>query len=197
MERPRNLIVLLQSGTATQDLWQPELANGRLHVANLSLGGGWSLDPLRRLSADTTYHVRVGEGLRGALRRLDVEGGRNWLSYPRVERRGSAGHDQVAIALIARSWTAIAVPGPWADEGRVVIEGRRHFCCGGRYGVSKLKELEGRAECRNIPDIGEEQLWKMKTAIERTEQETRGGKERRNLQVRGCQGAVELEKQPS
>ena len=158
MESPRNLIILFQSGTATQDFRQPELANCRLHVTNLSLGWSWSFDPLRRLSSNTTYHVGVGKGLRGALGGLDVESGRDGLSYSRVQRRGSARNDQVAIMLIASSWAAIAVAGPWADERRVVIQRRRHGDCGiRRWCVSKLMKLVGREESRNMPDIDEEQ----------------------------------------
>lgn len=42
----RNLIVLLQSWTTTQDLRKPELSNGTLHVPNLALGRCWCFDPL-------------------------------------------------------------------------------------------------------------------------------------------------------
>jgi hypothetical protein len=122
MKGPRNLIILLQSGTAAQDLWKPELADSRLHVANLSLRWSWGFDPLRRLSSDAANHIGVGEGLRRTLGSLDIERGWNWLGYARVQRRRSARDDQVAIMLIAGSWPAITVSGPRADKGRVVVE---------------------------------------------------------------------------
>ena len=134
-------------------------------MTNLSLGGSWSFDPLRRLSSNTAHHVSVGEGLRSARCGLDVERGRDGLSYARVQRRGSAGNNQVAVMLIARSWAAIAVAGPRADEGRVVIQRGRHGGCGiRRCWVSKLMKLVGREESRNMPDIDEKQWSEMKRA---------------------------------
>ena len=41
-----NLVILLQPRATTQKLGEPELADGALHVPNLSLGGSRSLDPL-------------------------------------------------------------------------------------------------------------------------------------------------------
>lgn len=41
-----NLVILLQPGTASQDLGEPELADSTLHVANLALFGSGGLDPL-------------------------------------------------------------------------------------------------------------------------------------------------------
>lgn len=144
MEGSGNLIVLLQSGAATQDFRQPELADCRLHVANLPLRGSWSFDPLGGFSSNTTYHVGVGEGLGCSLSRLDAEGGRNWLGDPRVQRRRSAGHDQVAIVLVARSGTSLAVPRPRADEGGVVVQRGWHNCeFPARSTVSKLRKLVG------------------------------------------------------
>jgi hypothetical protein len=68
-----NLIILLQSGAAAQNLWQPELTDGALHVANLSLVWGGSLDPLRGFTANTAYHVGMSESLGGPLGGFDVE----------------------------------------------------------------------------------------------------------------------------
>lgn len=70
-----DLIVLLQSWAATQNLWQPELANGTFHVPNLSLSWRWCFDPLRWFSSNTTYHIRMSESLGSPLIRLDVERG--------------------------------------------------------------------------------------------------------------------------
>jgi hypothetical protein len=58
-----NVVVLLQSRAASQNLRKPELTNGTLHVSNLSLRRWRSLDPLRGLAADTTYHVGMGKSL--------------------------------------------------------------------------------------------------------------------------------------
>ena len=70
MQRLCDVIVLLQSWTASQDFREPELANCTLHVPNLALSGRRSSNPLRRFSAYTTHHVGVGQGLRGTLTRL-------------------------------------------------------------------------------------------------------------------------------
>jgi hypothetical protein len=63
MKGAGNVVVLLQSRAASENLRQPELPDGALHVSNLSLWRWRSLDPLRGLAADTTYHVGMGEGL--------------------------------------------------------------------------------------------------------------------------------------
>lgn len=73
MKSARNLVILLQSRAASQNLGEPELTNSSLHVANLSLGGRGGLDPLGGLATNTTYHVGVGESLGGSLLRLHVE----------------------------------------------------------------------------------------------------------------------------
>lgn len=46
IQRPCNLIVLLQAWAATQHLRKPKLTDGPLHVANLALGRRWCFDPL-------------------------------------------------------------------------------------------------------------------------------------------------------
>lgn len=126
MKSPRNLIVLLQPRTAPQDLGQPKLPNGALHVSNLALGGRGSLDPLRGLSAHAADHVGMREGLWGALLGLDVEGGGNWLGDARVQRGGPAGDDEVGVGLVAGGRTAFTIAGPGTDEGGVVVERRAH-----------------------------------------------------------------------
>lgn len=80
MQSAGNLVIMLQPGTASQDLRQPELADGTLHMADLTLGRGGSLHPLGGLPAHATDHVGMGEGLWSPLDRLGVECGRDWLS---------------------------------------------------------------------------------------------------------------------
>jgi hypothetical protein len=46
VQRPRDLVVLLKSGTASQDLRQPELTDCTLHVPDLSLWWRRCLGPL-------------------------------------------------------------------------------------------------------------------------------------------------------
>lgn len=122
MQSTSYLVILLEARTATQDLRQPELAYCTLHVADLALGRGRSLDPLGRFSSNTTDHVGVGQGLGGPLLRLHIERGRNWLCDAGVKRRGPARNDQVGIALIAGTGPSIAFAGTRAREGRVRVE---------------------------------------------------------------------------
>jgi hypothetical protein len=121
MKSPRNLVILLQSGTASQNLWEPELAHGALHVPDLPLRWGWCLHPLGRLPPDTTDHVGVGERLGGSLLGLHVEGGRNWLGDARVQRRGPARDDQILVADIAGNWATVTVGSSRPGEGSVVV----------------------------------------------------------------------------
>lgn len=111
MQRPGNLVILFQPGAATENLWQPELTNGTLHVANLALCWRGSFDPLRRLPANAANHVGMGEGLWSALLSLVGKGRRNWLSDPRVERRGTAGNYKAAVEVLAGD-RAVAGPRP-------------------------------------------------------------------------------------
>lgn len=46
VQGPSDLVVLLQPWTAPQNLWQPELADGALHMPNLSLRRCRRFDPL-------------------------------------------------------------------------------------------------------------------------------------------------------
>lgn len=126
MQRPGNLVVLLQTRAAAKDLGEPELAHGTLHMANLALRWCRCLDPLGRLPANTAYHIRMGEGLGGSLLRLDVEGRRNGLGDTGVEGRGAAGNDQVAIGLITGPRATFPVTSSGPLEGRVGIQRRRH-----------------------------------------------------------------------
>lgn len=114
-----NLIVLLQPRTAPQDLGQPELADGTLHVGDLALGRRRGLHPLGGLAADTADHVGMGEGLGRPLGLgLLAERRRDGLGDAGVQRRGATGDDERGI-LIAGRWT---VAGSGADEGRGVFE---------------------------------------------------------------------------
>lgn len=87
VKRASNAVILLQSRTATEDLWQPELADGVLHVCDPALGWLRCLDPLRRFAADTTHHVGVSQSLGCTLGgpRL-AYARRGGLRDPRVER---------------------------------------------------------------------------------------------------------------
>ena len=122
MKSPSDLIILFQSRTASKNLWQPKLTNCSLHVSDLSLRRCRCLDPLGRLSSDTTYHVGMSEGLWRPLLGFDGQCGRNWLCDAGVQRRCSAWDDKVGVALIASAWTTLAVAGPRSDKRRVVIK---------------------------------------------------------------------------
>lgn len=99
MKRSGNLIILLQPGAAPQNLGQPELADGALHMADLPLGGGGSADPLRRLTANTTDHVGMSQGLGGSLGGLGVDLRGDRLGDAGMQRRGATGdHERVLIA---------------------------------------------------------------------------------------------------
>lgn len=120
MQGAGNVIVLLQSRAASEDLGQPELADSTLHVADFALRWRGRLDPLRRLAANATDHVGMGQSLGGALLGLVVGKGRgNWLCDPRVEGRGATGNDQVAVDVFA------AGDGPVAGLRATTREGGR------------------------------------------------------------------------
>lgn len=118
MQSSRDIIILLEPGTASQNFWQPKLAHSTLHVSDLPLRWWGGLDPLRGFPANTTDHVRMGQGFRGPLRRLDIQGGRDGLGDARMQRRGPAG-DQEVVALLARHGT---VASRWAGEGGVSFQ---------------------------------------------------------------------------
>lgn len=126
MQCPGNLIVLLQSWTTSQYFGKPELANGSLHVADLSLSGSRSLDPLRWLTTDTAHHVRMRKCLGRPLLGLGGEGGGDWLRDARVKRRGATRDDEIAVRLVAGAGTAIAVTSPWPLKRRVSVQRGRH-----------------------------------------------------------------------
>lgn len=84
MQRASDVVVLLQSRAATENLWLPERRYGTFHVANLSLGGSGRLDPLGGLSAHTAYHVSMRESLWSSLAWLDVQSRRKRLGDSRV-----------------------------------------------------------------------------------------------------------------
>lgn len=122
MKSPGNFVILLETGAAPQNLWQPKLSNGTLHMANLALSWSWSLDPLRRFPSNAAYHVGMGQSLRSPLLRLHIEGGRNRLCNARVQRRCPTGDNQVAVDLVARGRTPIAIPGPGTDKRSMCVE---------------------------------------------------------------------------
>lgn len=136
MKSASNFVILLQARTAAQNLWQPELANGALHVSNLSLCWSGSLHPLRRLTSNTTHHVRMSKGLGGSLLRFGVERRRNRLGNARMKGRCSAWNQHAVAALVASdgSALALAVPSTGPGEGGVGVERRRH---GGSQRLSK------------------------------------------------------------
>jgi len=118
MQRPGNLVVLLQSGAATKNLRQPELADGTFHVPDLPLHWRRCLDPLRRLPADTAYHIRMRERFGCSLSWLRlVHRTRHRLGDPGVQRRRAIRNDQVVVVTADRSRLAGTRP-----RG----EGRRH-----------------------------------------------------------------------
>lgn len=123
MKGSGNLVVLLQPRAAAQDLRQPELADGALHVANFPLSRGGRSDPLGRLTADTAYHVGMGEGLGGTLGGLDIKIRGNGLGYARMERGGAAGDHEGVFALIARGGP---VAGGRTHKRRVISQRRSH-----------------------------------------------------------------------
>lgn len=91
MQGASDLIVLLESGTGAENLWQPELADGALHVCDLALCWLRGLDPLRRFPANTANHVGVSQGLWSALSGLHAQSGGQGLGYARVKRRSAIG----------------------------------------------------------------------------------------------------------
>jgi hypothetical protein len=117
-----DLVILLKTRAASKDLREPELTDGTLHVANLALRGSRRLDPLRRLTADTAYHVGMGESLGSTLLGLVAERRGDWLRDARVQGRGTAGNQEVVGTLITSAGSALAIAGPWPGEGRVCVE---------------------------------------------------------------------------
>jgi hypothetical protein len=119
MQRSGNFIVLLQPGTAAQDLGQPKLTNSTLHVLDLTLRWGRGLDPLRGLPTDTADHVSMGEGLGSALRRLQVQRGRNGLSDAGMQRGSAARDNEGAVGLTPRQRP---VAGRGTDKGSMISQ---------------------------------------------------------------------------
>jgi len=116
VQRPCNLVVLLKSGTASQDLGQPKLADRTFHVPNLSLWWRRCPCPLRRLPTDTAYHVGMGERLWSALTGLWLVHLPGGLRNATVQTRGPVRNDEVVG--LATLWTASARTGPGAEGGR-------------------------------------------------------------------------------
>lgn len=124
MQGAGDLIVVLEARAAPQDLGQPELGHGALHVLDLALRRRRGLHPLGGLAADTADHVGMGEGLGGPLGGLRADVGGRGLRDARVQRRGAAGDGDGALSLVPGDR---AVAGGRADEGvGVVFERRTH-----------------------------------------------------------------------
>lgn len=122
MQGTSNLIVLLQSRAAAQNLRQPKLPDGALHMADLPLSGGRRADPLGGFPANTTDHVGMGQGLRGSLGGFRTHLRGNGLGNARMQRGGATGNDQGIFTLIA-SHRPVASGG--AGERR--SKGRSHY----------------------------------------------------------------------
>lgn len=75
-----NLIVGLQTWTAAQDFWKPELAHRALHMLDLAMCRRRCFHPLRWLPANTTNHVGMGQCLWGRTVVRLGQGGRHRLS---------------------------------------------------------------------------------------------------------------------
>ena len=101
VQRLGHFIVLLQTGTAPQNLRQPELTNGTFHMTDLALSGSGSLDPLGGFAAHAADHVGMGESLGGALGGFGIHLRRNRLSDAGVKRGGATRNDQRIFSLIA------------------------------------------------------------------------------------------------
>ena len=127
MQCPRNLVILLKTGTAAEDFRQPELTNCTFHVTNLALRRRGSLDPLRWLPSNTADHVSMSESLGCPLLRFRTERRRNRLRDPRVERRCPAGDNQVVVVVVASARPGIAVAGTRPRKRRVCTQRRRHL----------------------------------------------------------------------
>lgn len=124
MQSSSNLIVLLQSRATSENLWQPKLANGALHMTDFPLSGCGGLYPLRRLTADTTYHVGMSEGLGSSLNGFDIETRWDWLGDARMKRRGATRDNEGILSLVARTRP---VASGRADEGRVISQRWAHI----------------------------------------------------------------------
>jgi hypothetical protein len=64
----------------------------------------------------------MSKGLWSPLLRFDSQCRRNWLGDTRVQRRCSAGDDEVGVSLVASAWTAVTVAGSWSDERGMIIK---------------------------------------------------------------------------
>jgi len=85
-------------------------------VPNLALWRSGSSGPLRRLPANTAYHVGMGESLGSALADLWLAHLTSGLRDSTVQTRGSVRNDEVVG--VATLWTASARTWPGAEGGR-------------------------------------------------------------------------------
>lgn len=67
-----NVIILFQTRAASKNLREPELVDGTLDVRDLPLWWWWGLNPLRRLTPNSTDHIGMREGLWCSLSHLAV-----------------------------------------------------------------------------------------------------------------------------
>ena len=74
VESSGDLIILFQTGTATEDLWKPKLADSTLHMLDTSLYWCRSANPLRGFAPNTADHVGMGQRLGCALGGLCDQG---------------------------------------------------------------------------------------------------------------------------
>lgn len=124
IESPSDFIVLFQPWATSQDFWQPKLANSALHVPDLALSGGRSFDPLRGLSADTTYHISMSERLWCPLVWLYVERGGDGLSDAGVQRRGPAWNDKRMLYMVPSRRPVSCVACRRANDGGGMVSQR-------------------------------------------------------------------------
>lgn len=104
VKRSRYLIVLFQPRTTAQNLRKPELANGTLEMSNLALDGRRCLYPLRWFSANTTYHIGMGQCFGCAVAGpLLHHGAGQGLCDARMQRRRAVWNDQVFVVTTDRS----------------------------------------------------------------------------------------------
>lgn len=80
VQRPRDFVILLEAGTAAQDLRKPELPNRAFHVLDLALRWWRCLYPLRWFPAHATDHVCMSKRLGRFLASFHAQRRWEWLS---------------------------------------------------------------------------------------------------------------------
>ena len=139
VQGPGDLIVLLQPGAGAQDLGQPELPDGALHVADFALVGPGGPHPLGGFATHPTDHVGMGEGLGGALGGglgTHLRGKR--LNDAGMQRGGATGDGQRVVPLRAGRTVAGGGTGERGSERRGHdLLGKRSRTGGGWIGFLK------------------------------------------------------------